>query len=66
MQILDKEGYIVTDQHFMTDITGLYAIGDVVSDYIQQYTTSSVQQQLRLITLSNRVNFIRVGFLKKT
>ena len=40
LQILDKEGYIVTDQHFMTDITGLYAIGDVVSDYIQQYTTA--------------------------
>lgn len=38
--ILDANDYIITNQHFATTIPNLYAIGDVVSGHIQQYTTA--------------------------
>ena len=38
--ILDQDGYIVTDANFQTKIPQLYAIGDVASGNLQQYTTA--------------------------
>ena len=39
-KILDKNGYVITNQHFETKIKNFYAVGDVVSGNIQQYTTA--------------------------
>lgn len=38
--ITDEQGYVITDERFLTKIHNFYAIGDVVRGNIQQYTTA--------------------------
>ena len=55
--IMDDNKYIIVNNHFETNITNLYAIGDVVSGYVQQYTTAISSATFAL------KNIIERGFL---
>ena len=54
---MDDNKYIIVNNHFETNITNLYAIGDVVSGYVQQYTTAISSATFAL------KNIIERGFL---
>ncbi len=41
LNILDEQGYVKVDEHFMTDIEGIYAIGDVIKKDIYQLVTAA-------------------------
>ena len=41
LNILDEQGYVKVDEHFMTEIDGIYAIGDVVKKDIYQLVTAA-------------------------
>ncbi len=41
LNILDEQGYVKVDEHFMTEIDGVYAIGDVIKKDIYQLVTAA-------------------------
>lgn len=41
LNILDEQGYVKVDEHFMTDIEGIYAIGDAIKKDIYQLVTAA-------------------------
>ena len=41
LPVLDKEGYILVDDHMMTNIPGLLGVGDVNAKYLRQVVTAT-------------------------
>lgn len=41
LDILDENGYVITDEHFRTSIKGIYAAGDIIKKDIYQIVTST-------------------------
>ena len=53
---LDKWGYIKTDEDMKTNITGVYAIGDIVSKKYRQITTAVADGTIAAIAISKDLN----------
>ncbi len=41
LPVLDKDGYILVDDHMMTSVPGLFGVGDVNAKYLRQVVTAS-------------------------
>lgn len=41
LPVLDKDGYILVDDHMMTSVPGLFGVGDVNAKYLRQVVTAT-------------------------
>jgi thioredoxin reductase (NADPH) len=54
----DELGYIITDQHMRTSISGIFAAGDIINKPYRQITTSVSDGTIAAITAEREINSI--------
>jgi thioredoxin reductase (NADPH) len=54
--VLDNWGYIKTDEDMRTSMSGVYAVGDVISKKYRQITTAVADGTIAAIAIAKELN----------